>query len=363
MTNNGKDSTTTIKVVCAIVFILFSFVYIYFYQTPVLTYEQHVLSGGVTVYHPLISAIIITVVGWMIQMLVHNACRFASGCHALTYFPSMALLAFLTCGEADGNGGLTVGTSIWIVAVSLVIYLACMAIARRWLTYSAPSSDILLSSRTLTLNLGVMVLMMLFVVKTANSDSLLHRQVIAEKQLVAQDYENLANEGLNRGGYCYAETNPTLTLLRYIALDKRGELAERLFTQPVMGSTASLCRLEGIKPLLCKKKMLSRYKGFDYHLCAFLCDKNLDAFAHLLADSIDLTKPGICDSIPVHYREALVLYQHQRSNPVVAYSDSIVEADYHDLQQLMRSSKTGNLRRDNLRKNYQATYWNYYYTE
>lgn len=63
MAKNRKDSTTAIKAVCAIVFILFSFSYIYFYQTPTLTYEQHILSGGVTVYHPFISAVIIAVVG------------------------------------------------------------------------------------------------------------------------------------------------------------------------------------------------------------------------------------------------------------------------------------------------------------
>ncbi|MCM1079618.1 MAG: DUF6057 family protein [Bacteroidales bacterium] len=362
MTNNRKDSTTAIRAVCAIVFILFSFLYIYFYQTPTLTYEQHVLSGGVTVYRPLISAIIITAVGWMGQMFISGVCGFAKGFYALTFFPSMALLAFLTCGESDGNGGLTVGNSIWMIGISLIIYLACMTALQK-LHFFAFSKDSLLFSRQLTLNLCIMVLMMLFVVKNSNGDSLLHRQVIAEKQLVNQDYGSLANEGKNWHGDVFMDTNPTLTLLRYIALDKRGELAEKLFAQPVVGSTASLCRLEGITPAICKKKMLSRYKGFDYHLCAFLCDRDLDAFARLLSDSIDITRTGICDSLPVHYREALVLYQHQRSNPVAVYNDSIMEADYDDLQQLVRSCKTENSRLDNLRRNYQATYWNYYYTK
>lgn len=348
---------------CAIVFILFSFLYIYFYQTPTLTYEQHVLSGGVTVYRPLISAIIITVVGCLLQFFVHNICGFTKGCHALTFFPSMALLAFLTCGEADGNGGLTTGLSIWIIAASVVVYVAGMLMLKRWLPYGKPSHELLLSSKALAANLCVMALMMLFVMKNGNSDSLLRRQVIAEKQLVAMDYESLAKEGQAKNGYCHPETNPELTLLRYIALDKRGELADKLFTQPVIGSTASLCRLEGITPVLCRKKMMSRYKGFNYHLCAFLCDKDLDSFARLLTDCIDIAKPGMCDSLPTHYREALVLYQHLRSNPVSAYNDSIMETDYHDLQQMMRSSKTANLRRDNLRRNYQTTYWNYYYTE
>ncbi len=361
MAKNRKDSTTAIKAVCAIVFILFSFSYIYFYQTPTLTYEQHILSGGVTVYHPFISAVIIAVVGMIVQFFINNICRLTSGCHALTFFPSMVLLAFLACGENDGNGGLVAGNSIWIIAGSLLIYFAVMFAVRKMSPSAKLPKEPFLLSKELTLNLCVMALMMFFVIRNSNNDSLLHRQVVAEKQLVAQDYENLAKEGQNREGYSYPETNPTLTLLRYIALDKRGELAEKLFTQPVIGSTASLCRLEGITPLVVRKKMLSRYKGFDYHLCAFLCDKDLDSFACLLTDSIDISKPGICDSLPIHYREALVLYRHQRSNPVSVYNDSIVEADYNDLQQMMRSSKTKNLRRDNLRRNYQTTYWNYYY--
>ena len=42
---NTRNSTTVIKAVCAIVFSIFSFVYLYFHQADLLAMSQHYLSG------------------------------------------------------------------------------------------------------------------------------------------------------------------------------------------------------------------------------------------------------------------------------------------------------------------------------
>ena len=54
-TPNTKNSTVVVKAACAIVFCLFSFVYLYFYQVDMLSVAQHILSGGVTRYDRLIA--------------------------------------------------------------------------------------------------------------------------------------------------------------------------------------------------------------------------------------------------------------------------------------------------------------------
>ena len=47
---------------CAIVFLTFSFVWLYCFQADVLAAAQHVLSKGLTSYKPLVGALLITLV-------------------------------------------------------------------------------------------------------------------------------------------------------------------------------------------------------------------------------------------------------------------------------------------------------------
>ena len=61
------------QVVCAIAFWVFSFVYLYFYQTEVLSAGQHVLSGGRTYYQRLIGAFLITLVLYLVGQNLGDA--------------------------------------------------------------------------------------------------------------------------------------------------------------------------------------------------------------------------------------------------------------------------------------------------
>ena len=91
----------------------------------------------------------------------------------------------------------------------------------------------------------------------------------------------------------------------------------------------------------------------DYLLCGHLLDRKIDAFALAVKRYYDLDA-----SLPKHYREALVLYNHIRSNPVVTYKHEVADADYADFQKLMRECGSNKTR---LRDVYGNTYWYYYY--
>ena len=146
--------------------------------------------------------------------------------------------------------------------------------------------------------------------------------------------------------------------MRFIALDKRHLLADSLFTQPVAASSASLLKMQGVHPLLFKQSFLRRSKSSDYILCSMLADCNLDAFAKkfstLYPDSIPY------DSIPRHYREAVVIYCHTRSNPIIQQRDSVIEADYRDMRSMIRSTPDKAKRKHTLWTYYRNTYWYYY---
>ena len=193
--------------------------------------------------------------------------------------------------------------------------------------------------------------------------------------LLDRDYAGLANEGC-RGGRSFLpdylapsafqphvklETDTTLTLLRAIALDKCGGIADSLFCQPVVGNTASLMQLENVKPLIVSRKFLMRRKSQDYRLCAMLVGRELDRFANRMASLCNLSSPTANDSLPRHFREALVLYQHLRSVPVTQYQDSVLEADYTDMRDMLQECATEKERQYAMWKSYRNTYWYYYH--
>ena len=91
-----NSSTTGVHLMCATVFVLFSFCWLFFFQQDVLAMAQHVLSGGLTHYNRLVGAILITAVLYILQIGVYNIIRLNRIAHALTYGPSFLLLGILS---------------------------------------------------------------------------------------------------------------------------------------------------------------------------------------------------------------------------------------------------------------------------
>ena len=353
---NQKDSTIIAKVMCAIIFLTFTFAYIYLYQTPTLTYEQHVLSGGKTVYHPLISAIVITVTGYIIHMVTLSITRLRGIVHALNYLPAMLFVGVLTSGSPDASRTEIVwGMSFWVTLILLIIF-CIIAKPLKQLTDLLSSHNKMLFSRTMLLNLLTMIVQIFIVCNMGNGDEIFHREITAEVNLKNLDYAALAKDGDNS-----ERTDSTLTLLRAIGLDHRGVIADSLFCQPVTGGVASFLFQKNVHPCLFEPRFMSRKKTTDYRLCALLAERDLDKFAEMLSGKCDVAKPSAADSLPKAYREALIIYQHQRSTPLTAFTDSLLELDYRDMRQLMALCKTTAELNEQLRQNYRNTYWYYFY--
>ena len=82
-----NGSTINIRLMCAIVFLVFSFCYLYFFQADILAVAQHVYSGGQTHYNRLVGAVLITLLLQLLQLLVYAFLRLRKRSHALTYLP------------------------------------------------------------------------------------------------------------------------------------------------------------------------------------------------------------------------------------------------------------------------------------
>ena len=88
-----KDGTRIIRVACAVLFVSFTFLYLYDYQDDILAMAQHVLSDGLTHYNRTIGAVLITIVLWLLQIGFYALFRLQGRAHAITFFPSLLTLA------------------------------------------------------------------------------------------------------------------------------------------------------------------------------------------------------------------------------------------------------------------------------
>ena len=99
-----------------------------------------------------------------------------------------------------------------------------------------------------------------------------------------------------------------------------------------------------------------RKAACDYLLTACLLDKNLNQFALIVRKLYADIR-----SLPKHYREALILYTHLRSNPIIIYKDDVLDADFKDFQELDKKFSDKNMQRNAVQQVYGNTYWYYYF--
>lgn len=373
------DGTITTKVVCAISFILFSFLWLYGFQADALTVAQHVLSQGVTHYDKVVGTIIIMVVLIAIQFIIAHIVRIPRRTYALSYFPSLLILASISDFVVDDHYEISVSLWYWLFPLLLILWGVCVWLARQVLPFANNQRQYVgvMSTRT-WLNLLQMIIMMLLVALLSNTNAVYMNSAHAEVALM----ENDVDEAL-RVGEKSLETNERLTMLRAFALSKKGSLADELFSYPVKGTAQSILPMT-VKPLMFPEDSIWKHLGAkphslmpaehfyeilerdslatpavaDYRLCSYLVDRNLDAFVKLLPSYYT-----IADTLPLprHYREALILYKHQSKAPQIAYSDSLLDAQWATLQQLKSDYKVDTEHHYQIFRSFQHTYWYYYF--
>ena len=372
-----KDSTRPMRVLCAIVFIVFSFIYLYDFQDDLLSVAQHVWSSGQTHYNRTVGAIIITIVLQMLQYGIYSITKLHRRSHALSYLPSFLLLMVISYITPDIDKHSSFMTWLWLAPVILVIWYGAVWAAKQFEPYEPEMNDKGYLSRLMWVNMIEIIIMMFVVCLVCGSNDTFRYRMKLENYIISKDYNKAIKVGIGQ-----AKTDSSLTMLRIYALAHEGRLGDHLFEYPLVGgshamlpngtsvkcmmySTDSLYSFFGAKPkevlepkayfdLMIKKGYPSR-QLYDYIICADLMDKNLDAF---VKDIRKYYKIGI--NIPKHYREALTIYTHLRANPVIVYHDNIMDADFQDLQDLIKKNPDLRLRKNAIKDTYSNTYWYYY---
>ena len=180
--------------------------------------------------------------------------------------------------------------------------------------------------------LPVAVLMIIIGIAIDTTD--VHQYASRMEQLMAKgDYQQALEVGEKSD-----KTNQRLMQLRIEALGHEHQLGDRLFRYPLTGKSGTMAK-----------------QGGDYELCAYLIDKNLDRFVEVLPKYYKID-----DKLPRYYSEALVQYNHLRSNPTIIYHDAVMDTDYNDMQQLERQYADKRARQMAVFTQYEGTYWYYY---
>ncbi len=379
MANGAKDSTTTVKVACAIIFIIFVVSYVFSFQGDLLTMMQNVWAKGQTHYHRGVGVSIITLILSIIAFVVSLLTRLPQRAHSLIYFPSFLLLGLLTAIHVSGD---SVRTSIPWLAVAVLLLLAYIFTVRQLRNYIAflyPLQSTAFLSYPWWTNILILVCMMCMTFAMGNTDRTLHTRLKVERLCHKKQWtEALAT------GFPQYDNDSSLTMLRALALANTNELGDKLFNYEITGNSLSLTPHQdnSVVFLLGEDKMLWNTIGLvprdkneplvkflqrelgrgtvnpvakDYLLCSYLLDRDLKAFAKALPKYY-----SIGDSLPIHYAEACALYcEKYKVNDTLA--TQAMQADYADFLDVMRAQQSPILREAAIRKDYFGTYWYYYY--
>ena len=373
-----NGSTVTIRVMCAIVFVLFSFCWLFFFQSDQLAMTQHVLSGGLTHYNALWGTLIIIAVLMLLQLIIYRIIRLNKRSHALTYVPSMMLLALVSEVSQQIESGEGVSGWIWVLPVIALLVWASVAAVAKLVQEIESDRDFSLFSRPMWINALLMALQIICVAWIGNTNAVYHYRMQTETLLADGKYQKALEVGRRS-----LESDANLLMLRMYALARENALGERLFEYPISANVEQILPTSGrTRMYYCPEDSLWRFLGgrpaeamtpmhfldllerrdsivprqvIDYKLCGLLIDRQIDRFAREIVKYYKLD-----ERLPKHYREALVLYTHSRSNPVVTYHHAVADEDWRNLLELERRYPNPTERKGRVEDQYHGTYWYYY---
>ena len=341
--------------VCLVAFVVFTFIYLFFYQNDVLAAGQHVLSGGQTHYSRGVGAVLITLVLGILQRCVYHLTRLRKRAHALTYLPSLLVLTLITDVSSNIDLGFSFGG--WLIALPLIIvaYVPLVIVLRQMEPFEPDNGQWGLFARSTWINLLTMVVMFVLVGLFSNHDATFHYRMRMEKLLLDEDYRAALKVGRKS-----EVTDNSLTMLRAYALAHEGQLGNRFFEYPVTEATASLLPEGKVARTVIMPDSLitlfARKVGVraDYKLTQLLIDRKLKVFAA----AVVVAYP---DSLmPKHYAEALTMYNTMATKDSIEGDETEMELRYLDFCQKRKSLPKATVA-NAMRRAYGRTYWYYYH--
>ena len=405
--NRTKQARQAIYLACCLLFVSFAFLYLFAFQSDMLTMVQHILSKGRTSYQVFLFSAMITVLLSVLPFVKARFVTLPTRAIALCWFPSFLLLGWLTdvaLSEVDSSS-LSVGPLPFVLAT--VLYLVATFLLPQIQEVKEPNTPL---ANLMWPNLAVMVVGMAFAMGVANTNRTVHFELRLERMIMNGQLDKLLD-------VCSHEKVPSRTVMsvRAYALSCQNKLGDQLFFYPnnVGGETLLPPPSDSLRPAnmpaILRKHLggypihdmhATRYLQYlassgsatsnvrDYLLCAYLLDKNLPTFVDSLivyygpkdsaqvdegvktaASNVNVSarktkkayEPVRFTSLPRHYAEALLLYMRQTENPVAVLDDDKTLENYLSFLKLYKENKDPILRESACRNYYNETYWTFYF--
>lgn len=360
------------SILCAVLFFVFSFVYICVFQGELLALMQDYLSSGVTKNNAIITAFIISILLALLQWVINRYSKLHNRWEALSYIPSCMLLALVT----DVNDGtMLYSASKWLWGIPLCVVLYVVVVWLNRMTFKVSKLGFF---GMLWPNLLTFTVLFILTAHFSNHAPAPHMELAAWRYMHDDRYEDVIKVGANSDDY-----NKELTALRNLALLKLGKSGEMMFHYPqsygadgliynrhnkqsVAYGAEEFYRHMGVEPYggesgrafatrMYMKSDSVIYR--DLYLAALLLDKDLDAFASVVSNIA-----VVGDTLPIHYQEALILYKKQHpASPVLFEEDSITVSRFDAYCSLKSEHEDNDIVAKNLcKRKFGKTYWWYY---
>lgn len=383
MINNSKslleNAARILSVSCGVLFVLFSFFYLYKIQGEILAEAQFVFSKGVTTYSVLIGAIVITAILTLLQFVVQLIAKIPTRWYSLSFFPSFLVLTILTDINRKIFDDFTFGTWTWLLPVLLVIYILIILGLKKMPDDSSDNEYINIYAY-LWPNYLIMLVMCVITGSLQGAPDVYHYELRTERLIIEGNYKEALTVGKKS-----LSSSRRLTELRAFAMAKDGTLGESLFEYPQYYGSAGLldvndtlshyrlsvqdiCRTLGaycgksikstdeyLKIMIDRDTACSQPLG-DYYLCTLLLKKDLDSFVSALPKYYHTN-----DTLPKVYSEALLVAPvHGLSDSLFAKIDTAIVIQHNEYNLMKRELKNPTERINKTRRKFGNTYWWYH---
>ena len=174
------------KPIYAVIFCCFTFCFVYFFQADIIAVAQHALSKGQTSFNPIVGAILITVILFVVQRFVIRFVKLQNRVYVLSYIPSFLILMFIADISDCAANNETCWHLLFSIPLSLALMVFVFKVALKLPKYDRHINTVSLLTRTSWTNLLILLILSLLTLMVSNTDKVEHEQAtLQNKQIKA----------------------------------------------------------------------------------------------------------------------------------------------------------------------------------
>ena len=365
-----------VMALCAILFAVFSFLFVAEYQSSLLELLYDKVATGKLEYNGYVAGGVISLALTLLALWINKYTGFKREWIAFAFMPSALILSFIT--DIDRSlyvGGYDYIKWIIVLVAGIIVYALFSFVLRRVL-FAKIKNIAMSANRIIWRNLVLFVILFSLVGFLSNGEENFKREARVASYYKEGDIES----ALNVGSLSNVASH-SLTAQRAYILAKNGMLGEKVFEYPQLYKAAGLIpertqvsplvpdsvfALLGISPSQDEKPMEFLKRAVmndsvsdavkDYYLSGLLLDRQIVEFTDAVKEFYPDTE---LNKLPKHYQEALMLYASIDEN-ATSVNNQAMQEQFDALLALEKEHDDAFVRANYVRRRFGRTYWWYY---